>query len=73
MNQTYVLSTHNGTTDLPNGEVGGSYSCKDETDMAFKNNQIDFKVDSSFVDLKVEPFVEKKEGNDFGNSEYQSN
>ena len=64
--QKYVLSTYNGTS-VPSGQVGGGYLCHDETDMSLKNDEKNFTVESSFEDMRVEPFVNKTEGNDFGN------
>lgn len=72
MNGTYVVSTYNGTTDVGfSGQLGGNYYCKKDTDLPFKNTEKDFKVESSFQDMRIEPFVDKEDGYAFDfNGEY---
>lgn len=69
MTQPFVLSTYNESTGNPHGQVGENYFCKDDVPVSFENGEKDFKVDSVFEDLRIEPFVNKKGSSDFGNSE----
>jgi len=63
-----VASIYNGTTvNTFKGQVGGNYYCREDTDLPLENKEEHFKVDSSFQDMRVEPFVDKKEGYDFSN------
>ena len=72
MKGKYVVSTHNGTTDGGfSGQLGGNYYCREDTPLPFKNAEKDFKVESSFQDMRIEPFVDKKDGYAFDfNGEY---
>ena len=45
--------------------------CDHVTDITLETGIKDYSVNADFQDLKVEPFVNKTRGDDFGKSEYR--
>ena len=49
----------------PSGHVGGNYLCTDNTPLPLQSDVKGFKLTSEFQNMRLEPFVEKKNGSDF--------
>ncbi|XP_068732139.1 lysosome-associated membrane glycoprotein 1-like [Montipora capricornis] len=61
----YVTSVYKESA-VPHGQLGGDYFCQDAPSITFKNNQTThFEVKSAFMDMRIEPFVNKTKGDDF--------
>lgn len=69
-NDTYVISKYNSSKDFGKPELGSYYKCEAAKRMQLGNDLgAKFKVDSSFSDLKLEPFANSTDGS-FGNGTY---
>mmetsp|Transcript_36836 Transcript_36836/g.58410 ORF Transcript_36836/g.58410 Transcript_36836/m.58410 type:complete len:366 (-) Transcript_36836:2174-3271(-) len=69
-NTTNVISFYNGSKDFHTTELGSYYMCEAVKSIHLKNGWGDeFKVDSSFSHLKLEPFTNSTV-NSFGNGSY---
>ncbi|XP_073255400.1 lysosome-associated membrane glycoprotein 5-like [Porites lutea] len=69
-NDTYVISKYNSSKDFGKPELGSYYKCKATKRMQLGNDLgAKFKVDSSFSDLKLEPFANSTDGS-FVNGTY---